>query len=270
MQIYLGKTRNRVTLLMLILVVLLMAACSGNAPAASPTSAPVATSAPTEVPADDNTVQATETTSATASEATAVTTTESTAVTSTTQTSDAKGSKTFVIDPSQSEVSFSLTEVLMGQDATAIGRGNGIQGSVTVDFDDYSKSTISPIVIDATQLATDSNMRNGMIRRSILQSNNSDYHDITFKPTAISGLPQDVTIGQPFDISVTGDLTIRDVTKPLTFAVKITPVSESQIKGNATATLMRDDFDLKIPSVPTVADVSQEVQLAFDFVAGAE
>jgi polyisoprenoid-binding protein YceI len=167
-------------------------------------------------------------------------------------------------------VTFSLTEVLMGQNATAVGRGNGIQGNVTVDFDDYTKSTISPVVIDATALATDSNMRNGMIRRAILQTNNAAYHDITFKPTEIAGLPREVTMGQPFDISVTGDLTIRDVTKPATFAVTVTPVSESQIEGSAKATVMRDDFNLTIPSVPTVADVSQEVQLTFDFVANAE
>jgi len=269
--IHLGKNRRWFVLLMLI-VIMLLAACGGNAPAAaSPATAPAATTepavaaAPTAATAENSTVQATETTSQT----TAMTSTAS-GESSTAQANGATGSKTFAIDPAQSEVRFSLTEVLMGQDATAIGRGNGIQGNVTVDFDDYSKSSISPVVIDATQLATDSNMRNGMIRRAILQSSNPDYHDITFKPAAISGLPGNVTIGQSFNISVTGDLTIRGVTKPLTFAVTVTPVSQSQIKGSAAATLMRDDFDLKIPSVPTVADVSQAVQLAFDFVANAQ
>ena len=75
---------------------------------------------------------------------------------------------------------------------------------MTIDFDDYTKSAISPIVIDATQLATDNNMRNGMIRRAILQTNNDAYHNITFTPTAITGLPSDVTVGQPFDIAVGG------------------------------------------------------------------
>ena len=60
------------------------------------------------------------------------------------------------------------------------------------------------------------------------------------------------------------------MTKPLTFNVTVTPVSDSQIKGNAKATLLRDDFGLTIPSVPTVADVSQEVQLAFDFIANTQ
>jgi polyisoprenoid-binding protein YceI len=77
-------------------------------------------------------------------------------------------------------------------------------------------------------------------------------------------------VGEPFNLTVTGDLTIRDITKPMTFEVTVTPVSETQLQGSARATLLRQDFDLQIPSVPSVADVSEEVLLEFDFIANAQ
>jgi polyisoprenoid-binding protein YceI len=151
-----------------------------------------------------------------------------------------------------------------------IGRGNGIEGTVTVNFDDYTQTMISPIVIDASLLATDNNMRNGQIRRAVLQTNNPDFQYITFTPTAIDGLPASANVGEPFSFNVTGDLAIRTITQPVTFEVTVTPVSESEIQGSASTTIMRADFDLQIPSVPSVADVSEEVVLEFDFVALAQ
>jgi polyisoprenoid-binding protein YceI len=180
------------------------------------------------------------------------------------------GTSTYVIDAAQSEVRFTLTELLMGNPTTVVGRGNGIEGSVTIDFDDYSQTVISPVVIDASALATDNNMRNGQIRRAILQTNNADFQYITFTPTALDGLPASAMVGEPFSFAVTGELTIRAITQPMTFEVTVTPVSETELRGNATTTLMRSDFDLQIPSVPSVADVSEEVVLEFDFVALAQ
>lgn len=269
------KNRNWVVLLTLMLVVVL-AACGGGAPAASEapaaaapaateaaTAAPEATEAPAEeAAAEESAAEATEApTEDAAPEATAAPAEEA---------AGAMGSTVFVIDAAQSEVRFTLTELLMGNPTTVVGIGNGIEGSVTVNFDDYSQSTVSPIVIDASLLATDNNMRNGQIRRAILQTNNPEFQYITFTPTAVDGLPESATVGEAFDITVTGDLTIRTTTQPMTFEVTVTPVSESEIQGSARATLLRADFDLQIPSVPSVADVSEEVLLEFDFVALAQ
>ena len=266
LQVNVRKSRNWVVLLMLITVVIL-AACAAES--TTTTDAPAATEAPaadapaaTEAPAEEEMAEDE------AAEATAEATEE--AMEEAAAAEGAMGTTTFVIDPDQSEVRFTLTELLMGNPTTVVGTGNGIEGDVTVNFDDYSQTTISPIVIDASLLATDNNMRNGQIRRAVLQTNNPDFQYITFTPTAVDGLPESATVGEPFDITVTGDLTIRTITQPMTFDVTVTPVSETEIQGSASTTLMRADFDLNIPSVPSVADVSEEVQLAFDFVAVAE
>ncbi|MFA9491740.1 MAG: YceI family protein, partial [Anaerolineales bacterium] len=63
------------------------------------------------------------------------------------------------------------------------------------------------------------------------------------------------------------DLTVRDVTNEVVFDVTATPVSDSRLEASATATIMRGDYGLTIPSVAQVADVSEEVILTLDFVA---
>ncbi len=260
MQVKVRKNRTWMALLMLMLLVVL-AACSVGLPAT--TDAPAATQATAVLEEPTVAVEATAAPDEEAGgEATQVAVEELAAGTA--------GTTTFIINADQSEVRFILTEVLMGTDTTVVGTGNGIEGDVTVNFDDYSQSTISPIMIDATLLATDNNMRNGQIRRAILQTNNPDYQFITFTPTSVEGLPESATVGEPFELTVTGDLTIRTNTSPMTFEVAVTPVSETELHGSARATLLRSDFDLQIPSVPSVANVSEEVLLEFDFVALAQ
>lgn len=269
-----NKYRSWMVLLSLMLVVLL-AACSGGSTAATEaTAAPEPTAAPTEaIAAEATEAPAEETTEEATAEAVEESAEEPDAEATEAppeEAAGATGSATFVIDAAQSEVRFILDEILMGNPTTVVGTGNSIEGTVTVNFDDYSQSAISPIIIDATLLATDNNMRNGQIRRAILQTNNPEFQFITFTPTAVEGFPERATVGEPFTLSVTGDLTIRAVIQPMTFEVEVTPVSETEIQGSARATLLREDFDLQIPSVPSVAGVSEEVLLEFDFVALAQ
>ncbi len=173
----------------------------------------------------------------------------------------------FQIAPDQSEVRFTMSEVLHGQPTTVVGRSNQVAGSVLIDPAAPASSQVGTIRVDARTLATDNSTRNRVIERAILQSDQFEY--IEFKPTALTGLPQSVALNQPFTFQLTGDLTIRTVTHPVTFEVTVTPLSATQVKGTAAATIQRADYNLVIPSVPSVADVSEAVQLQIDFVAAA-
>jgi polyisoprenoid-binding protein YceI len=75
--------------------------------------------------------------------------------------------------------------------------------------------------------------------------------------------------GEPFSFQISGDLTIRDITNEVTFEATVIPVSEARLEGAATATIQRGDYNLVIPNVPNVADVSEDVRLEVDFVATA-
>ncbi len=175
----------------------------------------------------------------------------------------------FQIVQEQSEARFLIDEILLGNPNTVIGTTSQVSGEVTVNPADPTQAQISPIQVNARDLTTDDDRRNGAIRRFILQSNQDEYQFIVFQPTVIEGLPESVTIGEPFEFRVTGDLKIRDITNPATFDMTITANSENELSGSGVTTVLRSDYGLNIPSVPSVADVAEEVRLEVDFIATA-
>ncbi len=171
----------------------------------------------------------------------------------------------FEIVPELSSVTFSLDETLRGLPTTAVGSSHQVAGQVAVDFSNPAASQIGPIVINARTLQTDNEFRNNAIHGFILDTEAHEF--ITFTPTKISDLPKEFIPDEPVIVQIEGDLTIRELTRPVTFTATITPNGRSQLTGAATAHILRSDFDLQIPNAPGVANVSQEVKLTINFVA---
>lgn len=171
------------------------------------------------------------------------------------------------IVPAESQVSFTLTEDLRGQPTTVIGTTTEVAGQISVDFGVPANSKVGVIRINARTLTTDSEFRNRAIRSEILQSSTAEYEFIEFTPTAITGLPDSVAVGEAITFQLVGDLKIREIVQSVTFEVSATAVSEERLEGTATTQVTRDQFNLTIPSAPGVANVSNEVTLAIQFVA---
>ncbi len=182
---------------------------------------------------------------------------------------NSSGQQHFRIDPASSKVTFTLTEDLMGKPNTVVGKTNQVAGDIVVDVDHPGNSQIGTIRIDARTLATDSGMRDRMMRGQILQSSQDQYEFVTFAPTKITGLPDKLSPGQSYTFQIAGDLTVRSITKPVTFdaTAKLVADSPAHLDGTATTTVHRADFQLQIPNVPSVANVSDDVKLQIDFVA---
>ena len=180
--------------------------------------------------------------------------------------SQASGSATtFAIDSSSTKATFTIDEVLRGSPKTVVGATDQVAGEASVDASDPSTLQIGTIKINARTLATDESQRNNSIRRFILSTD--QYEFIEFAPTKVEGLPASIDVGSQFDFTVTGDLTVKASTNPVTFDVTATLVSDSRIEGTATTKITRSEFGITIPSVPFVADVSDDVGLELDFVA---
>lgn len=177
------------------------------------------------------------------------------------------GRQLYTIDQANSEVSFILDEDLRGVRTTVVGVTNQVAGELALDLNDLSTTQVGTILINARGLVTDNELRNRAMQNQILQS--GTYEFITFTPTAVTGLPASATIGEEISFNIEGDLTIRNITQPVTFAVTATAVSDSQISGTATATVSRADYDLRIPNVPSVANVDDAVVLTIEFTANA-
>lgn len=221
------------------------------------------TNAPTQAPTSAVTTEAT-------AQSTAEATSDAATAEATAQVSAPQGELVvFNLVADDSEVRFILNEVLRGSPNQVTGRTNQIAGQIAVDFSDPAQSQVGEIRISARSLATDNELRNRAIRGQILQSSQDQFEFISFKPTEISGLPASVTLGQSFDFQITGDMTIRDITAPVTFDVTVNPVSQTRLEGTATATVQRADYNLTIPNVPGVADVDEAVRLEITFVAEA-
>jgi len=245
-----------------VLLALMIAACFGsseeNTPVPTNTPPPL-TQAPTATPSPV----------ATSAPAAASSGTTTTTTASADPTKAPAAPVVLQIDPSQSEARFIVNEVLFGSPNIVTGRTNGVSGQINIDMADPTKTTVGPIQIDARSLATDNRFRNRSISRFILQSNQDQYQYITFTPTSIKGLPASAKAGDSLTFQITGDLKIRDATKPVTFDVTLKADSPTQVSGLAKATVQRSDFGLEIPQVTGVADVTEQVQLELQFLAKA-
>ncbi len=248
------STRLKSKILSLLAVMLVAAAvlwaCGGTsdqvAAPAAPTNTPAAATVPT-------------------------TTVAATTAKTTTQTANASAKmRVFTIDQSKSEARFTVNEVLLGSAKTVVGVTSLITGTIAIDLADPTKTTISTLQIDARDFHTDSDMRNRSIRRFVLQTSKDEYRYIVFTPKSIEGLPKTAKAGDAFDIKISGDLTVSGVTKPVVFATNVKAISANELSGLAKTQVLRSDFGLKIPNVPSVADVTDEVQLELQFTAKAE
>ena len=91
-------------------------------------------------------------------------------------------------------------------------------------------STIYPnsiIQVNARTLATDNDFRNRAIKNQVLETDS--YEFISFTPTALNGLPDQISVGETYTIETVGDLTIKDVTRDVIIITLVTVISETQL-----------------------------------------
>lgn len=168
-----------------------------------------------------------------------------------------------------SQASFSIFEVLLGNDKTVIGTTSLVTGDLSFDLENPQAAQIGLISIDARDLTTDDSRRNGAIQRRVLNTSQAGNEFITFEATSIEGLPESVAVGDSFELQVTGNLTIVGTTLEEVFTVNVTVNSETELQGVGTATIMYKDYGISIPQVRIVASVADELPLEIAFVAGA-
>jgi len=172
---------------------------------------------------------------------------------------------TFVLDQGGTQARFLIDEILRGSPNTVTGTTSQVTGEITIDLGSPGRTLLGPIQVEAGSLATDSSLRDRAIRNFILQT--SAFPQIIFTPTSLEGLPTTASVGGTFAFSITGNLTVRDVTRPVTFEVTLTAETGDRLTGLASTAILRSGYGLTIPSVPSVADVSQEVGLELEFTA---
>ena len=227
-----------------------LAACgsSTSQPAAAPTAAPAAaapaaraTAAPAAQPADR-------------------------ATTAPAPSGAAGGTRTFSIVPEQSEASYEVQEQFLSRDLPnqAIGKTNAVTGEFQFSLDGKPSGKVTNITVDLSKLTSDESRRDNRIRTQWLESNK--FPNAVFTSTEAQGLPEAYTEGQDVNFKLTGDMTIRDVTKPVTFDVTGKLVGDT-ITGSATTQIMMKDFGIDPPSVAGMLTVKDGVTVKLNFTA---
>jgi polyisoprenoid-binding protein YceI len=169
--------------------------------------------------------------------------------------------------PGGSQVSYTVQETFINKNNklnTAVGVTKQVTGDIYGNKTDPTQSKIGLITIDISQFTSDSAMRDNFIRRNFLES--SKYPLATFAPTSFVGLPNSYTDGQSYSFKVTGDMTVHNVTKPVTFDVTAS-LSGNTLSGSATANINMSDFGVGPITLAGMIQTEDAVKLTLTFVA---
>jgi len=146
---------------------------------------------------------------------------------------------TWQIDPAHTAAGFAVKHLMI---STVRGQFKGVNGTVVWDDQDVSKSTID-VTIDARTIDTSEPKRDEDLRSDKF-FDTAKYPAITFKSKKI----ENVSAGK---LKVTGDLTIRGVTKEVVLDVEgpsnpiKDPWGNTRVAANATAKINRQDYGVK-------------------------
>ena len=178
----------------------------------------------------------------------------------------ADGTHTFTIVPEQTEASYEVQEQFLSRDLPnqAIGKTNAVTGELQFSLGGKPSGKVTNITVDLSKLTSDERRRDNRIRQQWLESNK--YPNAVFISTDAQGLPETYTQGQDVSFKLTGDMTIRDVTKPVTFDVTGKLVGDT-ITGSATTQILMKDFGIDPPSVAGMLTVKDGVTIKLNFTA---
>ena len=151
-------------------------------------------------------------------------------------TQAAVGSTTWKIDPAHTTVEFSAKHLMI---TTVKGRFSDVEGEIVISDADPSKSSVSA-TLKSVSIDTRTSQRDDHLRSAdFLDAAN--YPEITFRSTRITG--------DKSEFKVTGNLTIRGVTREVTLDVTNEgstkdPWGGDRIAFSATTKIDRRDFGL--------------------------
>ncbi len=168
----------------------------------------------------------------------------------------------YQIDPAHSRIGFTARHAMVTKVRGSFGE---FRGSARVDDADPTASS-TEIVIQAASFDSSQEQRDGHVRSEDFL-NVEVYPEITFRSTQVEKAGDDVW-------RVTGDLTIRDVTAPVTVDFEFTGLAKDPF-GNIRAgfegstTISRKDYGITFNAALETGGVlvSEKVGLEFDISA---
>lgn len=183
------------------------------------------------------------------------------------------GARRFVIRPESATARYEVEEEFFAG-AAQIGRGLGLGravGETTQVIGEFTLRTEPRTVlesgrfeVDLRTLNSDEPRRDEEIRERWLESNR--YPKAIFVAQEVEGLPATVSEGAKVEFRLKGELSIRGVSRPVTFEGTATWTQDT-ISGEAATKLRLTDFGVAPPSIAGMLKVADEVTVRVQFVA---
>lgn len=187
------------------------------------------------------------------------------------------GVHTFVIVPAQSKATYHADEELFSLAFTKFGLPAGwakVVGSTQAIEGRFQMDTKRPgawlgdnqFTVQMNTFSTGRDMRDNWIRESGPGFNN--YPVATFKASAIDGADTSYRSGEEFSFNLGGTLTIREIARPATFAVRAR-LGGDTLTGVATTRLRMSTFGIETITFADTLTVADEIGLEVQFTARA-
>ncbi|HSF82517.1 MAG TPA: YceI family protein [Anaerolineales bacterium] len=184
-----------------------------------------------------------------------------------TEQSTTPGVATYRIVAGESRLQYEVGEVFLNQNNrfnVAVGVTTQISGDIQVDLAEPQKSNLGPITADISQFTSDNNRRDNALRDRFIESRL--FPNVTFVAREISGLPASYQEGQLVPLQISGDLTIRETTRPVTFEATVT-IAANTLTGEATTTILMSDFGFGPIDIIGILKTEDEAKISLSFVA---
>jgi polyisoprenoid-binding protein YceI len=180
--------------------------------------------------------------------------------TAVTGTAQAAKQTQWQLDPAHSAAHFSVRHLMI---SNVRGDFNKVSGSAVLDLSDPTKSAIE-VSVDIASIDTREPQRDDHLR-------SADFFDVANHPT-MTFRSKKITPAGPERFKVTGDLTIRGVTREVTFDVEgpTPPIKDPwgnvRVGVSAAAKVNRKDFGLAWNALTETGGfvVGDEVSITFD------
>lgn len=176
------------------------------------------------------------------------------------------GTRVFRIVPDQTEASYEVQEQFLSRDLPnmAIGKTSKVEGEFQFSLNGQPSGQVTKFTVDLRTLTSDESRRDNRIRRQWLES--EKYPFAEFVSTEAQNLPASYTEGQEVNFKLAGNLTIREITRPVTFDVT-GKLTGDTVTGTASTQIMMKDFGFDPPSVAGMLTVKDGVTIKVNFTA---
>ena len=147
----------------------------------------------------------------------------------------------------------------------AMGETTEVSGAFTFSADGEIVPESSRIVLNAARLRSNEENRDRYITRNAIQT--ATYPEIVFVATSVDGLAWPLPSSGETEFTIYGDLTVREVTRPVAWQTVAT-FDGASVTGTARTNFTFGEFEMEVPDLFFIVSLEDNIRLELDFVAG--